>query len=408
LPSFPEIFRYRVYIGTDTVSPVIAHTPADYYLEAVDTFKFDVLATDNLGIDTIYVEYKINDGPSGYLGLNDKGNYQYSISIKASLLSFAGGDSIRYRIIAIDKATNANQKILPANGYFAVKIEDIGPVLNSYSTDFTDAASHFFNLGFDISKPTGFSKYGLNSKHPYESPETDNDSIVSYAMLRNPVRFDPLGMIITYRDLALVEPGEEGSVFGSTDFYDYVVLQGSVDFGKTWFNLEDGYDCRFQNSWKTLYNNSVNTLGNSTAAGSESLLIGHTLLPVTGKHISAGDTLMIRFKLYSDPYAYGWGWIIEDLHIGPMIDYVEKTGSEQVVIYPNPGKGIIALRGDIIESSKPLKYNIFNTSGILIKSGYLKGEPESMIDISEQPSGIYLIHLYTPSGLYNYKYNLIR
>ena len=59
-PSLYNLLRYEVYIGTDTVKPVITHTPADYYLETVDSIKFKASATDNLGIDSVYVEYKVN------------------------------------------------------------------------------------------------------------------------------------------------------------------------------------------------------------------------------------------------------------------------------------------------------------------------------------------------------------
>jgi len=45
-------------------------------------------------------------------------------------------------------------------------VEEISSVLSTYSTNFSGAAPDFFNIGFDISKPAGFSKYGLNSKTP--------------------------------------------------------------------------------------------------------------------------------------------------------------------------------------------------------------------------------------------------
>ena len=407
LPSFINMFKYSVYIGTDTVKPLLAHKPADYYLESVDTFKFDALATDNLGIDTVYLEYKINDGQAAFLGLKSRGNLLYSNSLSAKALSSVGGDSLKYRIIAFDKAATPNMKILPAKEFFAVKIEDIGPIVEIYSTDFSDANDHFFNVGFNITKPSGFTSYGLHSKHPYESPEIDGDSIVYIAMLRNPVKFDANGMIISYKDLALVEPGEPGSVFGSSDFYDYVVLEGSTDFGKTWFSLADGYDCRYQNSWETLYNSSLSGQ-NSTAVGNESLLVQHTLFPATGSHISAGDTLMVRFKLFSDPYAYGWGWAVEDLHIGPLINSVEKTNDIPVILYPNPGKGLFTIKGTILKSNKPLRYSIFNTAGTLVRSGYTGSEAEITIDITDQPSGIYFIQLFTSEGMKTFKYSLIR
>ncbi len=64
--DFPSVKnnRYHVYIGTDTIKPVIIHTPVSYYLQTVDSIKYDAKITDNLGIDSAYVEYKINNGAS--------------------------------------------------------------------------------------------------------------------------------------------------------------------------------------------------------------------------------------------------------------------------------------------------------------------------------------------------------
>ena len=82
-------------------------------------------------------------------------------------------------------------------------------------------------------RPVGFTKYGLNSKHPYESPE-DNDKTIEYtSMLRHPLKFNESGLIISFNEIVLVEPGEDGSLFGSDDFYDYVIVEGSKNFGKT-------------------------------------------------------------------------------------------------------------------------------------------------------------------------------
>ena len=123
--------------------------------------------------------------------------------------------------------------------------------------------------------------------------------------------------------LFLLNREKTGSVFGSSDFYDYVIVEGSKNFGKTWFNLTDGYDSRFIPSWETAYNSSI--VGqNSTFVGTESMLKKHTIFYRPSDNISAGDTLLLRFRLYSDPFANGWGWVIEDLKINPLIDAVEK------------------------------------------------------------------------------------
>ena len=68
--------------------------------------------------------------------------------------------------------------------------------------------------------------------------------------LRHPIKLNESGLLINFKEVVLVEPGEEGSLFGSADFYDYVILEASKDFGKTWFKLADGYDSRYSSSWE--------------------------------------------------------------------------------------------------------------------------------------------------------------
>ena len=240
-----------------------------------------------------------------------------------------GGDSIQYRIIAIDSAKIPNSSLLPDSGYFTIHIEDLAEVLESYSTDFSgEAADDFINDGFDVYKPMGFTTYGLNSKHPYESPE-DNDKTIEYtSILRHPLKFNESGMVISFNEVVLVEPGEDWFGFGSEEFYDYVIVEGSKNFGKNWFRLADGYDSRLLKTWETAYNNSI-VDNNSTAVGKESMLNKHVVYYKPSDNISAGDTLLLRFRLFSDPFANGWGWVIEDLKINPLVNAVETVQSDK-------------------------------------------------------------------------------
>jgi hypothetical protein len=406
-PSLIDKFHYSVFIGTDTVKPVISHAPEVYYFNVVDSIRFDAVVTDNLGIDTVYVEYKVNEGPSEFIGLAADGKDGFSNIFPAGSLSLKGGDSLLYRIVAIDSAAVANQAILPKSGYFSVKIETIKPVADSYSTDFSDASDDFLNDGFGINKPAGFTSYGLNTPHPYVSPGENGDSIGYTAILRIPVKFDAYGMIISFMEIVLVEPGEEGSVFGTQDFYDYVIVEGSKNFGKTWFRLADGYDSRYITSWLTAYNSSI-LEHNSTYIGNESMLVKHTLFPKVSSDISAGDPLMVRFRLFSDPLANGWGWVIEDLHIGPLVNKVDDINYQPLVVYPNPGNGVIKIKQPDGPGIKPFKYSVFNSTGTLIYSGLADGGAETDINISGYSSGLYFIALYLDDGIRTVKYTLIR
>jgi hypothetical protein len=408
-PSLSDSIRYKVYIGFDTVKPVISHTKTNYYMQTVDSISFKAAVTDNIGIDSVYVEYKLNNGESEFIRLNKSISDTFSniINTKPDLLN--GIDSIQYRIFAVDSALVANTSVLPDTGFFVTKIEKINSTLLSYATDFSGAEADFFLDGFEIVKPSGFSKYGLHTKHPYESPEDNNKSINYTALLRNPLKFNESGMFIIFKEIVLVEPGEPGSVFGSEGFYDYVIVEGSRNFGKTWFSLADGYDSRLVSSWESSYNSTV--VGqNSTFKGIESMLQKHTIFYRPSDKISAGDTLLLRFRLYSDPFANGWGWLIEDLKINPLIDAVEVIGNDPVKAFPNPGGGLIKITSDRVgnETGKPQHYSIFNSSGICIINNRTLTGNETEVDISGYPTGLYIIVLYRDEGIKTIKYTLIK
>jgi len=407
-PSLAKLAPYHVYIGTDTVKPVISHTPVDYYFEKIDSVKFIATATDNIGIDTVYVEYNINNGPSKYIGLASKSLDIYSMTFNIKPEALKGGDVINYKIIAVDKSSGHNISMLPKNGYYSIKIEALKSILNGYSTDFSTAAADFFNKGFEISKHNDFSNYALHSEHPYKSPE-DNDSSYNFtAILLHPVIFDASGMIISFSELVLVEPGETGSLFGSPGFYDYVILEASKNFGKTWFKLLDGYDSRYIPSWETAYNSYLDAQGNSTYIGKESMMLNRTIFPRESDNMSHGDTLLIRFRLFSDPFANGWGWVIENLKINQLVDRVEKISVNPVKVYPNPGNGLITILSNEFQSAKPVRFSVFNSAGICILNDYISGAPAATIDISSLPSGFYIIKLYFGDGIRNIRYSLIK
>jgi hypothetical protein len=141
------------------------------------------------------------------------------------------------------------------------------------------------------------------------------------------------------------------------------------------------------------------------------MLKKHSILFNPSSNVAVGDTIVLRFRLFSDPFAHGWGWIIEDLNINPLIDDVSDVPSEgSITVYPNPGQGLIRISTGADETSggKPIRYSIFNTTGISIKSGYLSGDAETIVDISDRPTGIYVIVLYRDNWIKTSKYSLIK
>ena len=403
-PSLIEVFRFGSYIGTDTVDPLMSHVPVEYCLQTADTVSFRALVADNLGIDTVYMEYIVNEGQPEFMGFTSGEGNVYTAFIELKRLNLTGGDSVRYRIIARDIALIANIKTLPAANYYSFTVERIEAVVESYSTDFSNAIPDFFNIGFDISRPSGFSSFGLHSKHPYESPEANNESIEYIALLRHPVKFDDSGLLISFDEIVLVEPGEDGSLYGSSDFYDYVVVEASKNSGRTWFDLAAGYDSRHFSSWEDSYNNYI-TGQNSTYVGTESMLRKHVIYYRPSDILAAGDTVLVRFRLFSDPFAYGWGWVIQDLKLNALINSAGQNKVEPVVAYPNPGSGIIRLGG--VSESKPFRYSVFNSSGSIIVKDKLS-DGSGIIDLSSNPTGLYIIVLSLDDGVRTIRYSLIR
>jgi hypothetical protein len=404
-PSLAEKAPYTLFIGTDTVKPVISHNPAEYYFERIDSIHFNANVTDNLGVDTVFIEYRVNESSPKFYGFEplETDEYTANLDVKSEILK--GGDSIVYRIIAIDEASGRNMAVSPSSGYYTIKIEALLPAIKSYSTDFSNADSDFFNSDFEISQPEGFSNAALHSEHPYKSPDEDYKNLEFSAVLRHPVIFDASGMIISFRELVLVEPGAEGSVYGFSDFYDYVILEASNDFGKTWFALTDGYDSRILSSWETAYN-SLTDGQNSTYTGKESMMILRTLFP----RISDSDSLLVRFRLFSDPYANGWGWVIDDLEINPLVDQVDeiRSRSSDITIFPNPGNGQINITFENEIGIEPLQISIYNLTGKCFFRKELFAVNKLALDISDNPSGLYLIVIMRGHDYKTIKYNLMK
>jgi hypothetical protein len=408
LPSNISSPYYSVVIGTDTIKPVIRHSQVRSVFERARSIDLSAAVSDNLGVDSVYIEYIVNEGVTKRLRLSSKGSDEYNGVLYLNTLGVSGGDSMRYRIIGVDDAAVSNSRKSPAAGWYTVRIEKNNPVASGYSTDFSSSAADFLSDGITIGKPSGFTKYGLNTPHPYVSPEDTGDSLGYVATLRTPIKFDASGIMINFKEVVLVEPGETGTQYGQTDFYDYVVVEGSKDFGKSWFALGDGYDSRFYTPWLTAYN-SMTTGQNSTYVPfDESLLIKHYFFPKTSSNISTGDTIMVRFRLFSDPFSNGWGWIIQDLKIEAMIDNAEELNLQPLILFPNPGDGHITIRNSTVNSGPARRYSVYSSSGTFLKSGILGGGNEASIDISGYKPGLYLIIVHNGSGARYFKYNLLR
>lgn len=264
----------------------------------------------------------------------------------------------------------------------------IAPAQAAYSNSFNLPSNDFTGNGYSIQTISGFSDGAIHTAHPY----SDNLNI-TYT-LTIPITVAASDAYFAYDDVALVEPGDPGSVFGDSNFWDYVVVEGTTD-GITWTPLEDGYDARFDPDWLNAYN--------SGAPGSSSLYRHHEVNLLNA--FSPGEQVLLRFRLYADGFVTGWGWAIDNLEIQERIlgidpeDRLPQTFALEQN-YPNPFNPATYIKYQLPKESKVV-INIYNILGQQVRK---------LVD-ARQVAGVYSIEWdgknnagqAVASGLYIYR-----
>ncbi len=119
-PPNPPDSVFTFHVGPDTVNPQISHTPLDDQM--IDNWPAEVSATvtDNFGVDTVICYYSLNsDSLNHSFALLNTGGDQYSASFP---MDVQVGDSVFYRIKAIDISANHNETLSPQNGAYSFAI----------------------------------------------------------------------------------------------------------------------------------------------------------------------------------------------------------------------------------------------------------------------------------------------
>jgi hypothetical protein len=298
--------------------------------------------------------------------VDDKGDF--------SLQAFAYKDGVMYPSNIIEIAVNP---ILDARTQFKTTFSDL-------------VGDEFYLDRFRIGVQGGFEGRQLHTEHPYESGVdggyTDGYSV--HAMLNIPIIVTDFTPSIKFQEIVIVEPGEPGTSYGDAQFWDYVIVEASKD-GITWKALLDGYDSNSDPTWKSAY--ATNQFGNPDLLRSKEA----NFKP----HFNEGDTVKVRFRMFSDDLTVGWGWMVDDLYIQietPVVQGIEFTKLDKnISVYPNPTNGIVNIkfndtwRGDV-------NFKITDIFGRSITERILDNKNASSshsIDISNSNDGVYIIQL---------------
>ncbi|MEA1986090.1 MAG: T9SS type A sorting domain-containing protein, partial [Candidatus Marinimicrobia bacterium] len=253
----------------------------------------------------------------------------------------------------------------------------------TFITDFSSDSGYFGGNGFEILDSVGnFDDGAIHSFHPYLN------NVNSIFTLRIPIIVSIENANITYKDIAAVQPYSGDSNPGDAKFYDFVIVEGSKN-GAEWESLIEGYDANFWDpAWRNVYFS-----GN---AGPKLFKL-HTINLYD--KFSAGDTILIRFRLYADYYDNGWGWVIDDLKIQENASAVVEQIPTQFSLsqnYPNPFNNSTVIHYELPEKAK-VKLVIYDILGRKITTLIDKDKKAGIYDYQWQ------INRNLSSGIYFYK-----
>ncbi|NJN42391.1 MAG: T9SS type A sorting domain-containing protein [Flammeovirgaceae bacterium] len=157
--------------------------------------------------------------------------------------------------------------------------------------------------------------------------------------------------------------------------------------GLDWIALADGYDAGFSSDWISAFNNGLITVS----------MFKHHEINLTDK-FAVGDTLLIRFKLFSNTFITGWGWAINYMAIQeePLAAEVPYGGSYNFNVYPNPAKQRVSIDYQVASSSN-VYVTVFDPLGRVLLNDHLgqkaAGDYSYGLHLNEGLSGFYIIQL---------------
>ncbi len=384
---------YVLHFGPDNVEPEIEHEPIPYFFDTEGDLEIFARVTDNLGVDTVFVEYSINGAAQDAFGLTPDSGAVFSGVFPLSNFALNDGDEIKYSITAQDASDAQNTRTIPSGDVFSFNIEKMFDPIGSYVNDFNSPTPDFILSDFDIYEEDNFENGALHSPHPYPSPDEDDAEFNFTTILKRPVILNEEALL-AFDEIVLVEPGSPGTQYGDFEFWDYVIAEGSNNQGKTWLPLADGYDSRDNSTWEENYNESITEM-NSSTVGTPEWYVRREIDMLENGNFSVGDTILIRFRLFSDPYAHGWGWAIDNLQVQAPVSVQQPVLSPgNISAWPNPFNRSFRVKVEPVRPVDELQLTVYNMYGQIVKSVTQKnvtGVFSTKIELEKSASGIYFL-----------------
>ncbi len=263
-------------------------------------------------------------------------------------------------------------------------VEVLAP-LDSVNENFDDGSSAFKG-DFIISREEGFSSHTLHTGHNYANGKNHIALFASAITIEEDYQ-------LFYKDVALVEPGDDGFEYPDSRMWDFAAVEYSMD-GEHWVILNQPYDARYDEQWLAYFNNK-------TVADS-GLLLSHNFN--LNNSVTAGQAAYFRFRLYADEATNGWGWAIDDFYIGSNpIDVILSTNEKPFRFklnknYPNPFNPTTTIMYQLPMADR-VELTVYNMLGqkvrTLVKAPQEAGSHTAVFNASGLASGLYFYKLKT-------------
>jgi hypothetical protein len=231
----------------------------------------------------------------------------------------------------------------------------LAPSRASYTNSFNANTTDFVGTGFQITAPAGFPDSAVHSNHPY------GNNINNTYLLTIPIVVAASNAYIAYDDIAIVEPADAGSVFGDATFNDYIVVEGSLN-GSTWIPIANGYNAASDSLWLATWN--------ANTPGTPAMYRHHEFNLLS--RFAAGQTILIRFRLYADASLNRWGWAMNNLEIQDRLVGITETQALPSTFalmqnYPNPFNPSTTIQYDVPVVAT-ISVAIYDITGRLVRS----------------------------------------
>ncbi len=381
--------------SADTVKPVITHTPIPAAVIYFLPVQITATITDNIGIDSVWVEYEINHAPFSSFPMTTSGGNIFNGSFNFSEGQVTAGDTVSYRIWARDLSSNQNVKTSPdESSFFHFPITTDTGYVTVFYDDFTSGAGNW-----TIANNGGTCLWEI------QGPSYPNEYTLPVTSSGNVMAADA------------DDCGSGGSLLSD------LILTTGVDVSFDSVRLE------FDSDWNNYVSSDTAIVYVSAGAGiwhriltySADFRNTHVKLDVTSQ-LRGSNQAKVRFR--SIQPGYDWWWAIDNVKLsvrGPrVLDANIYQNTPKIFAleqnYPNPFNPATTIRYQIPASEK-VSLKIYNTLGqevrTLVNAKQNAGAYSIQWDGKDTQgravsSGIYIYRLKAGSNVKSQKMMLIR